>query len=511
MVYHFSLTVAGHSASASSTSRPFHFSEHHPLVRTDIAEGVSWDKFTELGKVVDPYNLDDLFTKVKFSEPDRERISAEVQSSKNLGRGCHPIAWVKSLIDKSCNPQDLTYTANRRVDAFDEGLVIFQYSTDNRPDGVLLRSFRCDGKEWKLPLFILEEHSSPYKNSVSQTAVDVLEQLRLLRCFNRNIAECVGFTFPKYPTDSDSHKTCVTKVTVRFQNFQFAVSLAPLELKSVRKEIQNTVLTALAFQADKHPKFNFIRLSDDDIRTASSKLEVTVKQHSSRHSILLEGDSTFWKCIPSLKENNNIQALNSIALHSETTHITLSSRTILIGGQVFYKYPAQIAPLHKREVAQCLYEFMMQTATALEELHDLGFAHLDVRIPNICFAQIGGKYIVKLIDLDRCSQNCYKDLSGYSGEMYRPSTSSPWRPCRYDWKQLGLLAAELIFDTPHEEIVVDPRVKQDTCLKELILEGKCMVFKSKQNCLHGNPVSHTVYIALYPPPDFYVGKIDFEI
>ncbi len=40
---------------------------------------------------------------------------------------------------------------------------------------------------------------------------------------------------------------------------------------------------------------------------------------------------------------------------------------------------------------------------ALQNLHlDLGFAHMDVRLPNICFEKSNGKYIVKLIDFDRC-------------------------------------------------------------------------------------------------------------
>ena len=115
--------------------------------------------------------------------------------SKNLGGGCQPIAWVKSLIETSVRPScNLSYTADIKLDAFDKGLIPFLSSLDNRPDGVVLGN---KDKEWMLPLFILEIHSSPYKNTVSQTAADVIDQLRLLRCFNENIQECVGFTFPE--------------------------------------------------------------------------------------------------------------------------------------------------------------------------------------------------------------------------------------------------------------------------------------------------------------------------
>ena len=147
-----------------------------------------------------------------------------VKSPNPPNNGNHVIAWVKSLPEKSHNDDDsLVYTADVKIDAFDKGLVPFLWSTGNRPDGVLLRSWSFDGTEWKLPLLIVEVHSSPYRNTVSQTAVDVLDQLRLLRCFNANIAECVGFTFPKYPTTTASNDSFVTKVSVSYESFQFAI------------------------------------------------------------------------------------------------------------------------------------------------------------------------------------------------------------------------------------------------------------------------------------------------
>ena len=42
----------------------------------------------------------------------------------------------------------------------------------------------------------------------------------------------------------------------------------------------------------------------------------------------------------------------------------------------------------------------IKTATALQELHNLGYAHLDLRLSNICFTANGSDYHVILIDLD---------------------------------------------------------------------------------------------------------------
>ena len=113
---------------------------------------------------------------------------------------------------------------------------------------------------------------------------------------------------------------------------------------------------------------------------------------------------------------------------------------------------------------------MVMTATALIELHRFGFAHLDVRIPNICFAQNENGYFVKLIDLDQAHTDRVVDVSGYIGEMY--ATHLDWSASQYDWKHLGLLAAEIIIGTDHNAIVKAPQVDNDDCLRKLIRKGK---------------------------------------
>ena len=109
------------------------------------------------------------------------------------------------------------------IGAFVQGLAPFMTSSSNRPDGAVLKKFR----EWHLPIFTLEMHSSPYKNSLSHATANVLDQFRLFCCFNATIKECVGFTFPKYPTDKSDNKSCVTKVTVSFIQHMFVIKLTP--------------------------------------------------------------------------------------------------------------------------------------------------------------------------------------------------------------------------------------------------------------------------------------------
>lgn len=467
--------VVGHSASASCSSRPFLFEQEHPLIQTS-SSGFLWRSFVQLNEYIKPtYTLEDLFCHVHFTEEQRIYHSKEVKCSKNFGDGCHAIAWVKSLFPSLSH---LSYSTDIALDAFKKGLVPFLISLENRPDGVVLGSFQCDSENWDLPIFILEVHSSPYKNSVSKTAADVLDQLRLLRCFNKDIKECVGFTFPKYPTATGNETTCVTKVTVSFNKYKFLVHLAPLQIENVQIEIEQAIASALKFCPVHWPVFCFMRFSSEEIREAARRLSIPVSdlhQVPTKHSILMSNGDTFWKCIPRSKEALATLALNTF-LKSQSpnpTHVTLFREIAIVEKVSFFAFPAQLPPLTKDNIKVCLSDFMTMTATALIELHEFGFAHLDVRIPNICFAQNqnGNDYIVKLIDLDRAESDDDVDVSGYIGEMY--TTHPNWSASQYDWKQLGLLAAEIIFDTTdHNKIVEAPRVSSDGCLNKLINEGK---------------------------------------
>ena len=84
-------------------------------------------------------------------------------------------------------------------------------------------------------------------------------------------------------------------------------------------------------------------------------------------------------------------------------------------------------------VKECLFYLVQKIHTALQEFHGLGFAHYDVRLPNI----IDDNYNAVLIDLDRCKM-CRKDcfLLLLNSCMYNKKLG----PQEHDWLQLGWLA-----------------------------------------------------------------------
>ena len=108
-------------------------------------------------------------------------------------------------------------------------------------------------------------------------------------------------------------------------------------------------------------------------------------------------------------------------------------------------------------------------------MHEYGFAHLDVRIPNICFSRelnLDGEYDVKLVDLDRSKSVSAIVMECYPGEMYRKSQHN-WTTDKLDWKQLGLLAAKIVtkYKLSDVNIIGSDLVFGDQYLRELIQEG----------------------------------------
>ena len=198
---------------------------------------------------------------------------------------------------------ELSCVADIEIKAFQDALVPFISSVKCRPDGAILRKFNC----WNIPVFILEVHSSPYKYSVAKTADGVINQLRLLRCFDSTIDKCVGFTFPKFANGNSDNRSFVTKVTVSFKNYQFQIHLSPLRIQDVKKQIEVAVQATCTFHFENNPFLCFMRLSTQDIMEIMGIFKVELKQVQTRHSILLENLNSFFKFISPSPERESFK------------------------------------------------------------------------------------------------------------------------------------------------------------------------------------------------------------
>ena len=122
-------------------------------------------------------------------------------------------------------------------------------------------------------------------------------------------------------------------------------------------------------------------------------------------------------------------------------------------------------------VKECLFYLVQKIHTALQEFHGLGFAHYDVRLPNI----IDDNYNAVLINLGRCKmcrKNCFLLL--LNSCMYNKKLG----PQEHDWLQLGWLAHWACSDGEynnnyHEREFddLDQKYKDDSFLANLIKTG----------------------------------------
>ena len=65
----------------------------------------------------------------------------------------------------------------------------------------------------------------------------------------------------------------------------------------------------------------------------------------------------------------------------------------------YFEFPLLKPPIKRETAKSDLISFVSSVVFALNELHELGLAHLDVRLENVCFDSDNRAI---LIDLDRC-------------------------------------------------------------------------------------------------------------
>lgn len=294
---------------------------------------------------------------------------------------------------------------------------------------------------------IIEKHSSTssststsYRNSVCKTVSNVVDMFRVLRLHNAELEKVYGFCFPKMGTDS-----MVTKVEVSFdvQHFSFKAKCIQLVIGDVQSEVLSVFASAVKYlpsTCDKVPSTYFLRLNEKELDGMKNKLELDstdyLLQEPTTHSVLLQNGKYFFKLI--LHDN----LVSTIPSHT-CEHIIQLTKKPIGNNLLMYSSPALIPPLAPGEIQMCLSNFMVLVAAALQSLHDLGYAHLDVRVPNVCFKRNqDNAHIAVLIDLDRASPAENLEAAIYKGEMYEKK-GSRWSHAQLDWRQLGILGCRV--------------------------------------------------------------------
>ena len=295
-------------------------------------------------------------------------------------------------------------------------------SSDQRPDIVV----KGNNGEF---LFIVEVHSGDDSNSflgtINKCVYVTINALRLLRCVNSDVStitSLTSFVFPKSSTQK-----CVIMVEVMFHHFNFVYTLRTVALSA----IQETLIEEA--QSYPLPGMQEVQMYGDLVikLNESERLAVCnftlplqrvllqpqqVTQLRSTSAIVLDDGEFIFKLSSTALSQHFLYYLYITMFNPLRYSIDLHSTE----GFLSYK-KVKYDPLEPQEVYDCLKEFTEQMHTILQELHEAGFAHCDLRPENICIDVL---YHLILIDMDRVTTvTCGLPVQGFAATCMVYDTS----------------------------------------------------------------------------------------
>lgn len=434
--------------------------------------GVSFQEFrTQFQNLDEKYDLDS-FPVLKYNGPTINKESAKLNESE-----LQAMQYTLSLLD--IQSRSLKFEIDREVTAFTTHLQPFTSSLIVRPDGMIVRS--TDKKE-QLPMLCMEVDSGfgkhDYINTVAKSVANLIDQLRLLRCFYPKFDKVSGFVWPKR-----AKKSCVTQVDVHWEDFQFYVNFNVLEKTAVpgtvKQGIENQLDQLQTSPLQRKKECFFARLAPEDLgKICALVAENDVEQFEqvpSKFSIIVRTPKKYYKVLPREEEELRMRKFIETASLSSTEGIVMPTHWYYERSLCFYEFDAQDEPpLNRDDAANCLGDLVKQLVSIVDSMHKLGWAHLDIHLSNICFTREGQ---VRLIDLDRVHSKSDICLDEYHHSfLYQIPQSIPITGV--DWRQLGVLIYSVLHhaeNPPRHKLGCSDylsELKKIPFLKELVVDYK---------------------------------------
>ncbi len=286
-------------------------------------------------------------------------------------------------------------------------------------------------KEDTKVVLLVEVNSSPMLYTERKAVLGAADMLRLLRHTDKNFSVFTSFVFPKKECPQ-----CVIKVTVKWQNLRFRYALQRLQ---DRQQAVGEVQAVLIHQMSAVPtlpkeiKPQLMLLSQDELNGLSSDAPV---QLPSQRNIVVADAKYIYKVLCEVESVMNLALLN-LFVAGQPKHFVLPC-PLRYKATIFKYENVHYSPLEVKEASKVLQTLAEKIKAALDELHEQGFMHCDVRLPNICFNE---QLEAVLRDVDRaCRTN---DVTWYGvvhSCMYKVPRGARDTFC-LDFMQLGWLLA----------------------------------------------------------------------
>ncbi len=191
---------------------------------------------------------------------------------------------VRSILGRTPHGKQYKYECNTRNDDLKSLPPLF--CTPNQGPDVLVFE---EGN--RLPVLVIEVHSSSYDQTIEKCIMSVMEQLRLYRSYSPDIDTCTGFAFPKLPTSRQENKQCVVKVQVTWKDLNFVYDLTTIPKEHVARTLSDTALAVHPPSTATQPCSEFVvTLSQGDL---DKYFKGGANQERSRSAIIVDVGNTW--------------------------------------------------------------------------------------------------------------------------------------------------------------------------------------------------------------------------
>ena len=315
-----------------------------------------------------------------------------------------------------------------------------------------------------IPVTIVEVDSSPYEGTIKKCLTCVVELLRVYRSYNTSITQSVGYAFPKLDTNQ-----CVVKVLVTWTNLTFRYALTLLETpEDVGEDLKRLTSPSIPHADDMQECSFVIRLSSSDLQLFGDG----AKQEPSQSSILVHNtDNYYYKYPIDIEEQRTL-----LHIYIQTTQLDVADRhrisfnPVQKGTLFFMKYEKVThCPLTVDEASKCLKALVQQLHEAIQAFHDEGWAHADIRLPNVCF---DASYRPILIDLDRSVQKHQRVAAKYGNScMYTKKVGKLADYVQLAWLAMYVVRPDILSYHERNFCNLDEKFRQDIFFKTLVEQG----------------------------------------
>ena len=312
---------------------------------------------------------------------------------------------------------------------------------------------------------VIEVQSSPMSETEAKTILGAIDALRMLRYSDPSQSEISVFCFPKLKVQQ-----CIIKIQVKWNNYRFNTHI--WRYRSIKDGISALKLVLREqYHLPDIPK-NLDDRSLMPLTLAECKYfgGSTIQLKSSTHLVVTNKVKVF-KVLYAAAEFLKIEQAVKIFTQTKPKFSTSLEVVDMLNVEFCYSYNyLPYGHLRRDEARLCLNDFLERMEKTLNELHNMGMSHNDIRLENVCF---DSDFNPILIDFDMSSKTegiqHENVMMSRQGCMYS-SFNYPYLlrdGMKTDFSQLGWLAAWVLDESaPAKDYHNREWVNQPECIKQ---------------------------------------------